>query len=39
MIRPIVEAEFSLKDISKTHELSESDRAKGKIVVHVSMPG
>ena len=38
IVRPIVGAEFSLKDISKAHELSESGRALGKIVIHVGMP-
>ena len=38
VIRPIVGAEFSLQDISKAHELSESGRARGKIVIHVGMP-
>jgi len=37
-IRPIVGAEFSLKDVNKAHELSESGRARGKIVIHVGMP-
>ena len=39
IIRPIVGAEFSLKDAAKAHELSESGRARGKIVLHVGMPG
>ncbi|MGK7873491.1 MAG: NADP-dependent oxidoreductase [Xenococcaceae cyanobacterium] len=38
IVRPLVCAEFSLKDISKAHELSESGRARGKIVIHVGMP-
>ena len=38
IVRPVVGAEFSLKDISKAHELSESGRARGKIVIHVGMP-
>lgn len=38
VVRPIVGAEFSLKDISRAHELSESGRARGKIVIHVGMP-
>ncbi len=37
-VRPFVGAEFSLKDISKAHELSESGRARGKIIIHVGMP-
>ncbi len=38
IVRPIVGAEFSLKDIDMAHELSESGRARGKIVIHVGMP-
>jgi NADPH:quinone reductase-like Zn-dependent oxidoreductase len=38
VVRPIISAEFSLKDIIKAHELSESGRARGKIVIHVGMP-
>jgi len=38
VIRPVVGAEFSLQEISKAHELSESGRALGKIVIHVGMP-
>jgi len=37
-VRPIIAAEFSLKDISKAHELSQTGRARGKIVIHVSTP-
>lgn len=37
-VRPIVGAEFGLKDIAKAHELSQSGRARGKIVIHVSTP-
>jgi NADPH:quinone reductase-like Zn-dependent oxidoreductase len=37
-IRPVVGAEFSLKDVTRAHELSESGRARGKIVVHVGVP-
>jgi NADPH:quinone reductase-like Zn-dependent oxidoreductase len=37
-IRPIIGAEFTLEDIGKAHELSESGRAVGKIVLSVSQP-
>lgn len=37
-IRPIVGAEFALADIEKAHELSESGRAVGKIVLSVGKP-
>lgn len=37
-IRPVVGAEFSLKDVARAHELSESGRARGKIVLHVGVP-
>ena len=37
-IRPVVGAEFSLKDVTRAHELSESGRARGKIVLHVGVP-
>lgn len=37
-IRPIIGAEFTLEDIDKAHELSESGRAVGKIVLSVSQP-
>ena len=37
-VRPIVGAEFSLQDLNKAHELSESGRARGKIVIHIGMP-
>jgi NADPH:quinone reductase-like Zn-dependent oxidoreductase len=37
-IRPIIGAEFTLEDINKAHELSESGRAVGKIVLSVSQP-
>jgi NADPH:quinone reductase-like Zn-dependent oxidoreductase len=32
-MRPIVGAEFALKNIAKAHELSESGRSRGKIVI------
>ncbi|HTF84643.1 MAG TPA: NADP-dependent oxidoreductase [Cellvibrio sp.] len=38
IIRPIVGAEFALQDIAKAHALSESGRARGKIVVYVGQP-
>jgi NADPH:quinone reductase-like Zn-dependent oxidoreductase len=38
VVRPVVEAEFSLKNIQKAHELSESGHAQGKIVIHVGQP-
>ena len=37
-MRPIIGAEFTLEDIDKAHELSESGRAVGKIVLSVSQP-
>ncbi len=37
-VRPIVGAEFSLKDTAKAHALSQSGRAKGKIVIYVGQP-
>lgn len=37
-IRPIVGAEFALKDIKKAHTLSESGRTVGKIVLSVGQP-
>lgn len=38
IIRPIVGAEFALEDIAKAHALSESGRARGKIVLYVGKP-
>ncbi len=38
VVRPIVGAEFALAEIAKAHELSESGRAQGKIVIHVAAP-
>jgi NADPH:quinone reductase-like Zn-dependent oxidoreductase len=38
MVRPIVGAEFALIDIAAAHALSESGRARGKIVIHVGQP-
>lgn len=37
-LRPIVSAEFSLENAAKVHELSESGRTVGKIVVHIGQP-
>jgi NADPH:quinone reductase-like Zn-dependent oxidoreductase len=37
-LRPIVGAEFALRDIAKAHALSESGRAVGKIVLYVGTP-
>ncbi len=37
-VRPIVGAEFALHDIASAHQLSESGRARGKIVIHVAAP-
>jgi NADPH:quinone reductase-like Zn-dependent oxidoreductase len=38
VVRPIVGAEFALEDVAAAHELSESGRARGKIVLHVGRP-
>jgi len=37
-LRPIVGAEFALRDIAKAHALSESGRAVGKIVLYAGTP-
>jgi NADPH:quinone reductase-like Zn-dependent oxidoreductase len=37
-LRPLVGAEFGLADVAKAHELSESGRAVGKIVLYVGQP-
>ena len=37
-LRPIVGAEFALKDIAKAHALSQTGRAVGKIVLYVGQP-
>ena len=37
-VRPIIGGEFALKDACKAHELSESGRARGKIVLYVGQP-
>ncbi|TJZ76172.1 NADP-dependent oxidoreductase [Chitiniphilus eburneus] len=38
VLRPLVGAEFALADVAAAHELSESGRARGKIVLHVGTP-
>jgi NADPH:quinone reductase-like Zn-dependent oxidoreductase len=38
VVRPVVGAEFALSDIAAAHALSESGRARGKIVIHVGQP-
>jgi len=37
-LRPVVGAEFGLRDIARAHELSESGRAVGKIVLYAGTP-
>lgn len=37
-LRPVIGAEFALKDIVKAHTLSESGRTVGKIVLYVGQP-
>ncbi len=37
-VRPVVGAEFALKDIAKAHSLSETGRSVGKIVIYVGQP-
>jgi NADPH:quinone reductase-like Zn-dependent oxidoreductase len=37
-LRPIIGAEFALKDIAKAHALSQSGHAVGKIVLYVGQP-
>lgn len=37
-LRPIVGAEFALRDIARAHALSESGRAVGKIVLYAGTP-
>ncbi len=37
-LRPVVGAEFSLKDIEKAHVLSQSGHAVGKIALYVGQP-
>lgn len=38
IVRPVIGAEFALKDVADAHALSESGRARGKIVIHVGQP-
>jgi NADPH:quinone reductase-like Zn-dependent oxidoreductase len=38
LLRPIVGAEFALKDIAKAHALSQTGRAVGKIALYVGQP-
>ncbi|WP_035052361.1 NADP-dependent oxidoreductase [Andreprevotia chitinilytica] len=38
VVRPVVGAEFALKDIVAAHALSESGRARGKIAIYVGQP-
>lgn len=38
VIRPIVGAEFALKDIAKAHAFSQTGRAVGKIALYVGQP-
>ena len=37
-LRPVVGAEFALKDIAKAHALSQSRHAVGKIALYVGQP-
>lgn len=37
-VRPLIGAEFALKDARKAHELSESARTRGKIVLYLGQP-
>lgn len=37
-LRPVIGAEFALKDIAKAHALSESGHAVGKIVLYAGQP-
>jgi len=37
-VRPLIGGEFALKDAHKAHELIESGRAQGKIVLYVGQP-
>ena len=37
-IRPVIGAEFALKHARQAHELSQSGRARGKIVLYVGQP-
>jgi NADPH:quinone reductase-like Zn-dependent oxidoreductase len=37
-LRPVVGAEFALKDIAKAHAFSQTGRAVGKIALYVGQP-
>ena len=37
-VRPVVGAEFALKNLAQAHTLSETGRNVGKIVIHVGQP-
>lgn len=37
-VRPIVGAEFALKDVAKAHALSETHRSVGKIILYIGQP-
>ena len=37
-VRPVIGAEFALKDAAAAHRLSQSGRARGKIVLYAGMP-
>ena len=37
-LRPVIGAEFALKDIAKAHALSQAGHAVGKIVLYVGQP-
>jgi NADPH:quinone reductase-like Zn-dependent oxidoreductase len=37
-VRPVIGAEFALKNLAQAHTLSESGRSVGKIVIHVGQP-
>jgi NADPH:quinone reductase-like Zn-dependent oxidoreductase len=37
-VRPVIGAEFALRDIRKAHELSETGHVRGKIALHVGTP-
>lgn len=37
-VRPLIGAEFALDDIVRAHELSETGRSRGKIVLYVGQP-
>ncbi|MGV8934480.1 MAG: NADP-dependent oxidoreductase [Gallionellaceae bacterium] len=37
-LRPVIGAEFALKNLAQAHTLSESGRSVGKIVIHVGQP-